>query len=105
MRSSVIFVCLILMVSASHLRFSEIADRDDQLSDLCITYSIRCHYIVCGAYRTRCENTTLEEHIYFADSGEYPANFTKKWLFYSTETCGFTDLMYEIRANASVYVI
>ena len=105
MRTSTIFVCLIFIVSASHLRFSEIPDKDDQLSDLCISHNIYCNYVVCGAFRTRCENTTLEEHIYFAEFGEYPTNFTRKWLFYSTGTCDFSNLMYEIHANASLYVI
>ena len=105
MRNSAIFLCLMLMVSASHLRFSEIVEKDDQLSDLCMVTSIHYYYVVCGAYRTRCENTTLEEHTYFADFGEYPTNFTRKWLFYSTEACGSSDLLYEIRATASMYVI
>ncbi|KAK8796212.1 hypothetical protein WA171_004173 [Blastocystis sp. BT1] len=82
-------VVILSVVSATYLQTVTLSTTSDFSSFL------------CGAYRTDCEQSAIEEHIYKGTKGEYPTEFIKVFYHYSSESCG-DDLAFTTQSTGSI---
>ncbi len=94
-------VVILSVVSATYLQTVTLSTTSD-FSSFCFD-SFVMWSVVCGAYRTDCEQSAIEEHIYKGTKGEYPTEFIKVFYHYSSESCG-DDLAFTTQSTGSMYI-